>query len=185
MAMKIASNFQGLNKFKRIKKGVFFTMDSILAAGIILLTIILASSSYLREQPSFHLNYLSQDLIKTLSTLTVEEINNGYLDSLSSSDMDKDNTILEQIAEFWAANKLEYANKTTSNVTALFIPDTMGFGIWIDDEAIYTRDMPIKKSLVSSKKIISGVEKGKTSGLTRKNPPTLLGPVIVEVRVWQ
>ena len=203
MAMKITSNFQGtrkskisgiqemqgisldLNKFKRIKKGVFFTIDSILAAGIVLIVIIFASSSYIREQPSFHLNYLSQDLIKTLSTLTVGEIDNEYLNSLSSSEVDKDNTILEQIAEFWAGSDLEKANKTASNVTGLFVPANMGFGIWIDGEAIYTRDMLIKKSLVSSKKIISGVEKGKTSGLTRKNPPTLLGPAIVEARVWQ
>ena len=167
------------------KKGFFFTIDSILAGGIVLITIIFASSVYLSEQPIFHLNYLSQDLIRTLSTLTVEEINNEYLNSLSPSDVDKDNTILEQIAEFWADDNLEYANKTMSNVTDLFIPNTMGFGLWIDNEAIYTRDRPMEKSLVSSKKILSGVEKGKSGGLTRNNPPTLLGPIIIEVRVWQ
>ena len=167
------------------KKGFFFTIDSILAGGIVLITIIFASSVYLSEQPIFHLNYLSQDLIRTLSTLTVEEINNEYLNSLSPSDVDKDNTILEQIAEFWADDNLEYANKTMSNVTDLFIPNTMGFGLWIDNEAIYTRDRPMEKSLVSSKKILSGVEKGKSGGLTRNNPPALFGPVIIEVRVWQ
>ncbi len=168
-----------------MKKGVFFTMDSILAGGIIIIVIISASSFYIKEPATFHMEYFSQDLIRTLSALTVEEIDNGYIDSLSSSDVDKDNTILEQIADFWAKGQLEYANKTASNVTGLFVPGNMGFGIWINNETIYTRDIPAKASVVSSKKLISGIEKGKTSGLTRNNPPRLLGPVIAEVRVWQ
>ena len=53
-----------------LKKGFFFTIDSILAGGIIFTVIVLASSVYVKEQPSFHLNYLSQDLIRTLSILT-------------------------------------------------------------------------------------------------------------------
>lgn len=169
------------------KKGVFFTIDSILAAGIIFAVILFASSVYVKEQPSFHLNYLSQDLVRTLSTLTVEEVNNEYLNErIANGDITNlDNTILEQISEFWADGNMEFANKTVSNVTESFVYNISGFGIWIDNEAIYTRDMPLKKSLISSKKIISGIEKGKTSGLTRKNPPTLFGPIVVEVRVWQ
>ena len=170
-----------------LKKGVFFTIDSILAAGIIFIVILYASSSYVKGQPSFNLNYLSQDITKTLSTLTVKEIDNEYINErISSGDITNlDNTILEQLAEFWADDQMVFANRTASNVTELLISDTMGYGLWIDNEAIYTRDMPIKKSLVSSKKIISGIAKSQTTGETRKNPPTLLGPVIVEVRVWQ
>ena len=171
-----------------LKKGVFFTIDSILAAGIILLTIIFASSSYLREQPSFHLNYLSQDLIKTLSGLTVEEIDNEYLNSLNPSDVNEDNTVLDQIVEFWAADteeKREWANKIVSNVTEPFVANITGFGVWIDNETIYKRDVPLTKSLISSKRIVSGVAKGETTSETRKYPPTLFGPVVFEVRAWQ
>jgi len=169
------------------KKGIFFTIDSILAGGIIFFVIILASSIYINEQPSFHLNHLSQDLIRTLSTVTVEEINNEYLNErIANGDITNvDNTILQQISEFWADGNIEFANKTVSNVTESFVYNISGFGIWIENEAIYTRDIPLVKFLVSSKKIISGIAKGQTTGETRKNPPTLLGPVIVEVRVWQ
>ncbi|MCH8328862.1 MAG: hypothetical protein IIB81_00540 [Nanoarchaeota archaeon] len=171
----------------KMKKGFFFTMDSILAGGIIIAVILLVSSSYVRDQPNFHLNYLSQDLTKTLSTLTVQEISNVYIEERINGGVitNLDNTVLEQIVEFWADDELEYANKTVSNVTEPFVNNVIGYGMWINNEAIYTRDMPIKKSLVSSKKIISGVEKGKSGGLTRKNPPTLFGPVVFEVRVWQ
>lgn len=170
-----------------LKNGVFFTIDSIIAAGIIFLTISFASSLYAEEQPIFHLNYLSQDIIKSLSAINVGQSSNGYIKSLvgDGTITKKDNTILGQIVEFWADKDIIHANKTAANVTAHFVPDVMGFGVWIDNEAVYTRDMPLKKSLVSSKKIISGVEKGKATGSTRKNPPTLLGPVVFEVRVWQ
>ena len=79
----------------------------------------------------------------------------------------------------------EYANETVSNVTAPFINNVTGFGVWVDNEAIYTRDLPLRKSLVSSKKVITGVSKGEATSTTRKNPPTLFGPVVVEVRIWQ
>jgi len=169
-----------------LKKGMFFTIDSIIGAGVIFTVIILASSLYVSEQPSFNLNYLSQDIIKTLSTLTVIEIGNVYINErINSGDITKlDNTILEQIVQFWADDQMVFANKTASNVTDLFLPDNIGFGIWVDKESIYTRDVPIKESLVSSKKIISGVAKGQTTGESRKNPPTLLGPVVIEARVW-
>lgn len=168
-----------------MKNGIFFTIDSILAAGIIFAVVIFTSSLYAENQPTININYMSKDLVDTLSTITIREVDNEYINSLSPLDVNEDNTILEQIVEFWADDELEKANKTTSNVTTLFIPDNMGFGLWIENEAVYTRDLPLEKSLVSSKKIISGVEKGKTTGLTRNNPPTLLGPVVVEVRVWQ
>ena len=170
-----------------MKKGMFFTIDSIVAAGIILSVILFASSFYVKEQPNFYLNYLSQDLIRILSTLTVEEIDNEYInDRIAGGDIENlDNTVLEQVIEFWADDELEYANKTTSNVTDLLVPDIIGFGVWIDNETIYQRDMPIEESLVLSKKIVSGTAKGGSWGKTRQNPPTLLGPVIVEVRVWR
>jgi len=170
-----------------VKKGVYFSIDSILAGGIILTVIVLASSFYLNEQPSLHLNYLSQDLVITLSTLTVEEIDNDYLNSLieEGTITKLDNTVIEQIGEFWADDEMDLANMSASNVTELLVPDTMGFGIWINNETIYTRDLPIKRSLVSSKKIISGIAKGEVGGETRKNPPILWGPAVVEVRVWQ
>lgn len=169
-----------------IKKGIYFTIDSVIAGGIILVVIILASSFYLKEQPTIHLNYLAQDLTTVLSTLTVEEIDNAYLDSLVGTEItNTDNTVLEQIVEFWANNKMDLADKSFRNVTGSFVSNTTGFGLWIDNENIYSRGIPIKRSLVSSKKFISGIKKGQIGGLTRKNPPTLLGPAIVEVRVWE
>lgn len=170
-----------------MKKGLFFTIDGILAAGIVFSTIIFASSFYAEEQPTFHVSYMSKDLMGTLSAANVQEIDNKYINSLISDGTitNLGNTVLDQIVEFWADNDIARANKTASNVTAPLIPDTSGFGVWIDNEAIYTRDKAITKSLMSSKKIISGIAKGRQTAETRNNPPTLFGPVVIEIRVWQ
>jgi hypothetical protein len=167
-------------------KGIYFTMDSVLAGGIIIIVILLASSVYVEEPSTTRLNFLSQDMIKTLSSLTVKEINNEYLDSLGPpNDPNPDNTILQQIGEYWADGKLEQANKTVQNVTEPWITNTTGFGVWINNESVYNRNNTLKKSLVSSKKVISGIAKGETTSGTRKYPPILWGPVVFETRVWE
>ena len=170
-----------------LKKGIFFTIDSIIAAGIILTAVLLASSIYAQEQKTFHLNYLSQDMASSLSTLEVKDSDNGYIKSLISDGTikNKDNTILEQMADFWTNNQLSFANKTASNVTEPLVAANIGFGIWVNSEAIYTRDIPLKKSLVSSKILVSGFKKGQSNVYNRQNPPKLSEPVIMEVRVWQ
>ena len=171
-----------------LKKGVFFTIDSLIGAGIILTVIIFTSSIYVNEAPSSHLNYLSQDLIGALSSLTVKEANNEYLNILIGDGTIKNtnNTLLEQIGEFWAAGQVVFANKTAANVTKSLVSNITGMGIWIDNEPIYSNGLPLKKSLVSSKMPVSGIKKGETSlPYTRANPPTLWGPAIAEVRVWQ
>ena len=170
-----------------LKRGVYFTIDSVIAGGIILVAIILASSPYVYEQPSIHLSFLSQDLIRVLGALNVEESNNEYVKSLIDDGMitNLDNTILEQVGEFWARDMMDLANKTVRNVTEPFVQNTTGFGLWINNNSIYERSVPVQKSLVSGKKIVSGLAKGETPGLTRQDPPTLWGPAIVEVRVWE
>ena len=170
-----------------MKKGMFFTIDGILAAGIVFSTIIFASSFYAEEQPTFHISYLSQDLMDTLSAANVVDVNNGYINSLISDGTitNLKNTVADQIVEFWVEGDITKANKTASNITEPLVPDTSGFGVWIDNEAIYTRDRNITKSLMSSKKIISGIAKGQQTAETRNNPPTLFGPVVIEIRVWQ
>ena len=171
-----------------LKKGFYFTLDSIVAGGIILTLIMLISPSYIEEHTYINLNYLSNDLIGVLGRTTVDEVDNTYIGSLvnDKSITNLNNTILEQIGEFWADNRPDLANKTASNATDLWVPDNIGVGIWINNETIYNRDMPIRKSLISSKKIISGIKKGNPQGHgSRNNPPALWGPAIIEVRVWE
>ncbi len=176
-----------LDKSRLNNKGIYFTIDSIIGSGIILVVILLASSNFVSDQPSFHLNYVSHDLINSLSAINVKEIDNEYLNErISNGDITNlENSVLEQIGEFWANGDLDFANESFRNVSIHYVSNITGLGLWINNETVYEKNIMINKYLISTKKIVSGVSKGQIGGLTRQNPPTLWGPALFEVRVWE
>jgi len=146
-----------------MKKGIFFTIDSIIASSILLLVILLTANFYTTEHQSTNINYASQDLVRVFSTLKVMELDNDYVESLLNNGTitNGDNTILEQIGDFWANDQINLSINFTRNISEAIIPSKYGFSVIVDDEVIYSRPIPIKKALVSSKKIISGIAKAK------------------------
>lgn len=154
-----------------IKKGVFFTLDALLASGIIIITILLVGNFYSEEQQSANVNYASQDLVRVFSSLTVGQVDNGYVKTLISNGLitNANSTILEQIGDFWANNELGLAKNLTANLSDAIIPSNYGFSVLVNGEEIYSRNLPVKKALVSSRKIISGIAKAKpTEGFTSR-----------------
>jgi len=143
------------------KRGIFFTIDAILAASIIVTAIIVASSYYVKETKTETIDYLAHDLIRVLTNLKVDEIDKAYTDELIAGGYITrlNNTVLEQIGEFWSENEIEQASKFARNITGALIPTRFGVGIYVNNELIYGRDQPITKSLVSSRKLISGIAK--------------------------
>lgn len=146
-----------------LKKGVFFTIDAVICASIIIMGIIMASSFYIYEIPKSSADYLPQDLLSVLSELKIYEIkdNNTYIMSLiGSGDIsDLNSSIVEQIGELWSANKSDKAANLTKNIIDSFIFSNMGYGIYIGEEEIYNRTANQSKRLITSKKIISGIAK--------------------------
>ena len=146
-----------------IKKAVFFTIDGLLASGIIITAIILVSNFYVSEHNDANVNYASQDLVRVFSFLTVGDVNNGYVKSLiASGDITNlNNTIIEQIGQFWSEDKIDLAKHFTKNLTEDIFPSGYGFSILVDNDIIYSTNFPIARSLVSSRRITSGITKAK------------------------
>jgi hypothetical protein len=153
------------------KRGIFFTIDAMLAAGILVVVIIVASSVYVSKPPKAHVNFLSQDSVRVFTNLQVRELDNEYAQALiAQGKIEKENnTVLEQIGQFWSENELELARNFTRNVTNSMIPERFGMGVYVDGEEIYARNKPITRTLISSRKIITGIAKDKpTDGFTSK-----------------
>lgn len=160
-----------IKSIKKIKNAVFFTIDSLLASGIIIVAILLVATFYSANQQPVNINYASQDMVRVFSTLTVGDANNDYVQSLiASGDITNlNNTILGQIGSFWAEGKMELAKNFTRNLTEDIFPSSFGFSVLVDNELIYSRNITMKRSLVSSRKIISGIAKAKpTEGFTAR-----------------
>ncbi|MBI2653445.1 VWA domain-containing protein [Candidatus Woesearchaeota archaeon] len=154
-----------------MRKAIFFTIDSLLASSIVIISVILVANFYSVEHQRLNVNYASQDLVRVFSTTSVGQVNNDYVKSLLSSSIitNENNTILEQIGDFWADDKIELAKNITKNLTEDIVPVNYGFSILVNGELIYSRNLSVKRVLVSSRKLISGIAKAKpTEGFTAR-----------------
>src|SRR3989344_7507124 len=124
-----------------MKKGVFFTIDALLASGIIIIAIVLISKFYYSEQQTTNVNYASKDIISVLSAITVNDANNDYVKSLIASGVitDTNNTLIGQIGDFWANDDMDIAKNFTKNLTDDIIPKKYGFSVLVNGEEIYSR----------------------------------------------
>jgi len=148
-----------------LKKGFFFTIDSLIGASIIITGLLLVNSFYIVESSYTSLDYTSHDLINALSRLKINEVNNPYVvDELipSGEITNTDNTILEQIGEFWALDKIDKAGNLTKEFTNGFIDKNIGFGFYIEGEEIYSRSKDLDGISITSKKMISGIQRYRT-----------------------
>lgn len=154
-----------------MKKGVFFTIDALLASGIIIIAIVLISNFYYSGQQATNVNYASKDIVNVFSAMTVNGVDNEYVKSLIASGLitNTNNTLIEQIGDFWADDNIGLAENFTKNLTEDIIPKNYGFSVLVDGDEIYSRNIPVAKSLVSTRKIISGIAKAKpTNGYTAR-----------------
>ncbi len=143
------------------KRAIFFTLDALIAAGILLVGLAIISSTHINRQPTVHLSYLSDDLMGVLSELKIYEMSNSYVDELIANGniTNINNSIIEQIGEFWAENKTEIAENFTKAILGGSIPETYGYSILVDDEPVHTRPTGLNYSMISSRKIVSGYAK--------------------------
>lgn len=147
----------------RGKKGLFFTIDALIAALIMISGLVLITSSYVSEQPKTMKSTMSQDMLNILSELKVYEVNNSYIRELVANGSIKDvnNSLLQQIGEFWSGGNATLAYDFAMNVSEGMLPNIFGYNIIFDNETVYTRTNPVMNSLVTSKKVITGIEKSK------------------------
>src|SRR3989344_1649079 len=144
-------------------KGMFFTIDSLLASGIIIVSILLISNFYISQPDKVNVNYAAHDMVRAFSSMKVGEAKNDYVKSLIASGeiTNTNNTMLQQIGELWAEDKLNLSYNLTKNLSEEIIPDNFGFSVLVNGEEIYSRNKSVKRALVSSRKIITGIAKAK------------------------
>ncbi|NQU79182.1 hypothetical protein HQ545_05430 [Candidatus Woesearchaeota archaeon] len=152
-----------ISRINKRKDGLFFTIDALIAALVMMSGLLLITSSYISEQPRTSINHMSHDLLSVLSELHVYELNNTYVDELIANGTitNTNNTVIVQIGELWAEGDMSVANELTRNITEGLLPFSFGYSLIINNETIYARSNSVTNSLVSSKKIMSGIQKSK------------------------
>ncbi len=152
------------------KRGVFFSMDALIALIIILSIILLIIP--LRKQTTVETSVHS-DIIKTLSTLKIGELNNPYVQSLISQGIinNTNKSVLEQIGETYSQNVGE-AQILSQNILNSINTTEKNIGIWYGEDLLASKNItPIEqaKNIDTTRQIISGVLKGNpTEGFVAK-----------------
>jgi len=171
------------------RKSYFFTLDAMMSLGILILGFTLIFSSYTNIPSNLQTSISSKDLLNFLDGTEIEELNNpyagiggtlwqqGYINT-------KDNSLLQQIGEFYFSNNIIIAERFIANVTENLIPKQFKFEFWIDGNLLYpsspTQQHIYSKNstniLLTSRKITYGII---------NDTAILFGPYEAEVLVWQ
>ena len=192
-----------IRSLRRGRKGYFFLLDAFLAMSVLVLGMLIVYSFRSYSPSQVQPILLAADVMESLSSNKVDDlaaietedltsigvyvqrlITNGNITTL-------ENTLLEQIGEFYALNNTELARDFTRNITNVLVPSQYGFMLYIHDDptdpdySIYSVDFNVtvndglvppneSSMLVTSKRIVSGIING----------TVMWGPFIMEARVW-
>ena len=146
------------------KRGIFFSTDAFVALSIIFLTVIIAfpiSKEIKRE------SYLQYDLIQTLDSLKVGEL----AGTPSHLITDPNQSLLEQIGEFYTQGKLDEA-KELAGIALANLDTSQNIGLWYDDElifSVYSTPYESARNVRTARQLISGIGAGnQTTGFVAK-----------------
>jgi hypothetical protein len=141
-------------------KAVFFSLDAIIAITIILVVILLSVpfSKLTRNQSD-----LPRDIISTLSSLKISDINSEYVHTLiTNGDVtDPNKTVLEQIGEFYVTN-ITKAKGLGSDVIK-DIETKENIGLWYGSTLIASKGLTpygSAQDVEVARQIISGIQEG-------------------------
>lgn len=146
-------------------KGYYFTLDALLASAILLGSIVLFSNLYVSNPAkASQTDFLSTDLARSLSTLSVGEADNGYVKELIANGTitNLGNSVFEQAAEFWVEGRTDLAGKLLDNITSGMVPKNVGFGFYIDGDPVLLHNNSPGTRQISSKVIVSGIQRNTT-----------------------
>jgi hypothetical protein len=155
-------------------KGIVFTLDSIIAFGIMTTVISLliffrveTSSPYLLAQ---QMHFASQDILTILYESKLEDVCNqtllnDYISQGILEEEDLNKTSVSVIGALWAAGNMSEAANITESIVNGLLPFNIGYQLTINDENVYNTSGTGRPNVsdstigIASRRIASGYEK--------------------------
>ncbi len=147
---------------KKEKRGVFFSIDVLIALGILLLAVLIIYPVVKsRHQESF----IQQDVLDVLSSLKTGEINNAYVQELIEDEIitDLNKSLLDQIGEFYVTDKDREIAKNLANESLNYLNTKENIGIWYGESRLASKNtssLETAKNIEVERRLISGIRKG-------------------------
>lgn len=172
------------------KRGYFFVLDAVLALSILVVGIFLVTSSYIDAPQPTQVELISEDLLNFLSNTKIKDLNNPYAGIggelwVNGSIRDADNSLLQQIGEFYATNNLNTAEKFIQNVSKDAVPYQYRFEVWVNSVILYPKNPSSEHIRSKNSTEILLTSKKITFGIVNKTTGNLWGPYRAEVFLWE
>lgn len=141
-------------------KGIFFSIDALIALLAILLVILIAIPQIKQNEV---VSKIDQDILVSMSSINAQEFDNAYVQSLIIQGIitEPNKSILEQIGNFYVTNKTIAANIANEFLSGVKTKENVG--IWLENSLVSSKNnTPIEDSrqIKTSRQIISGVRIG-------------------------
>ena len=170
------------------KRGYFFVLDAMLGLFIIVIGTFLITSSYVNVPQPTQIGLLSDDLLNFLSNTKIGDVNNPYAGiggTLWNQGVitDSEYTLLQQIGEFYATQKLDIADKFIQNVSSGLVPQQFRYEVWMDGITVYPKIKTPEHIKSRNSTALLLTSKKLTFGIINKTTSNIWGPYKAEVYV--
>jgi hypothetical protein len=169
------------------KRGAyFFVIDALIAGSIIFITLLMIFGSYSILPESSPTIRMIDDYTKFLISTKIRQFQGPFVEQLKADGniTNLDNTLLEQLTEFYYLNSTVPIDKTAmmagfvKEISKGVISSQRGFALYLNQSLIYnyTSSKPLEETamLLSTQKIV----------FKRINESYIYGPIILEVKIW-
>lgn len=172
------------------KRGYFFVLDAALGLLILVIGVFLITSSYVTVPQPAQVGLLSDDFLNFLSNTKIKDFNNQYggVGGVLWSQghvTDSENSLLQQIGEFYATNNLDIAEKFIQNASQGVIPEQFVYEVWVDGIVLYPKIPTLEHTESKANTELLLTSKKLTFGIVNKTTSNIWGPYKAEVFVWQ
>jgi len=165
-------------------------LDAILGLFILVVGTVLIASSYIKVHESTQVGFLSNDLLSFFSNTKIRNLNNPYAGIggelwVQGDITDADNSLLQQIGELYAVNKIDIAERFIQNISKDAVPPQFNYEVWMDGTLIYPQNPPVAHVNSKQNTRLLLVSRKLTFGIINKTTSSIWGPYKAEVFVWE
>lgn len=131
-------------KLNSRKGALFFTVDSIIAGLIFVLTVMFVFSFYLQKPAVSDVQTVSNAFTNYITTTTMKDFNqrNRYL-YYDENETQPDFTVAQKVAYLTDTGKIAIAKSFVSNITNITIPSQYGMSYIYNNSVVFSRNAAI------------------------------------------
>ena len=124
-----------IKKFSNFKNSQIFIIDLILASVILIVTFGVIVANYVNTDSQRDLFDIAFRTSNSMGSIGINDLNNEYVRQLFINQriQNIDNTIIQQISDFYVRGMDDYAENLTREVSQIYIPNSVGYTVTLID----------------------------------------------------